>query len=335
MAKEWETAIGKVETNPGDADSLLAQTKTDRERKRIKRQEAEDEAEHTARMAELAKKTASSEAAVEKTSEKKEAESPFKFTGGVNLGTIDLQEERREAKERLEQMKQEADDATKATGQENQQLRDKIHAQEIAVLQITFQAQMDAVTKAIEAGRTTQKTFMEQWTEAAETAKILGYSQGTQQPGSEMIQLEMRKLDFEHQIAMRKMVKDDKASERQWQVELRRLDDERDARKAELAQAQKRDEFWANLPKILGDAGAAGLMARGHGSNPPITKTGSGKTRKAPGIIAGVGEGGTAECSECGEPIAIGPTARESVCSNCGTVFPIKRVKEVSSEEEE
>lgn len=249
------------------------------------------------------------------------SEGPFKVTGGVSLGNIDLQRDREEARTELERLKKEADEAARATGQENQQLRDKIHEQEIKMLNITFQAQMEVLTKMIESS-TSKKSFIEQYTEAMETAKTLGYQQTTPQPGSEMIQLELKKLDFDHTLALKKMTREDRAEGRKWDLELRRLDDERKAKEAELAQQQKRDEMIASAPQMIGGAIAKGMMeSKGGGEAPAAPKTSQRYELPVP-----QGEEGVTHCPKCGTEMGVGPTAKSAICAKCNTKVFIKRV---------
>lgn len=334
--KAWETAIGEPVTNPLDGDSLLAQSKSDRERKRIKRQEDEDEAAHQARMADFAKKTATSSAAVEKTSEKKEDTGGIKTKGEFNIGNFNIQEMLQQQIADRDKLKSEAEEAASRNQQISDDLRERLHTSEMQVLKTSFEAQMQLLTKMIEAN-SSKGGFTEQLNAAREIAKELGYSQGTSGAGSsEMIQIELKKLDFEHQIAMRKMGKEDKAEERRWQIELRRLDDERETKKAELAQQAKKDEFVAKAPEAIGAAIAKGLMVGGGGAEVASSPSPRGIM---PGITAGIGESGEAECTQCHQPVAVGPTARTAVCAGCGAKYPIRRVQakvpEEASEEEE
>jgi len=88
---------------------------------------------------------------------------------------------------------------------------------------------------------------------------------------------------------------------------------------------------------MIGTAIAKGMMASaggaGVGSEPAPKGSGSGQA-----ITADIGRGGEVKCSQCHQPVAVGPTARTAVCSGCGTKYPIKRVQAespVESEEEE
>lgn len=344
--KDFLLALGERSVNPVDTDELLRSKISERKRREVERQEEIDEQQHKSKLAELKKKETSAEAAVEKTGEKK-SEELFKISGGVNLGTIDLQAERKEAKELLEKMKKDADEAAAATGQENLQLREQVHIQQIKVLETSFKAQMDALSKAMETS-SSRGNFVEQLAAARAVAEELGYQKGNiGGSGSELIQVELKKLDFEHQVAMRRMIKDDKAEERRWQLELRRLDDERDAKreelrdkkefqKGQLTQDAQRNDMIAKAPAMIGNVFAQALMANqgkeggvaqeATGEALPETKAPKGKQEKH--VEAGWGDSGEVECPGCSQPLAIGPTATVAVCANCGQKVPIRRVGE-------
>jgi len=198
------------------------------------------------------------------------------------------------------------------------------------MLNITFQTQMEVLTKMIES-RASQKTFMEQFTEAKQTAEALGMAHPSPETGDLQTKLALEKLKFEQTVELRRLAKEEKAEARTWQLELRRLDDERDARKVEATRQVKRDEMFANAPAVIGGAIAKGLMETGGGG-----VSGAPKGKMGHHVEAGVGESGEFECSSCSQPVGIGPTAKSATCSNCGARFSIKRVEpQVASAEEE
>jgi hypothetical protein len=290
------------------ADDLLESQLAESRAKRVKAEAEAKEAEARAR------KIASGE----------ETGGPFQIKGGLNLGTIDLQKEREETQRRLEEAKREQDEVLKATGQENQALREKIHEMEMKNLAITFQTQMEGLQKIIER-QGSQKSFIEQYTEAMETAKTLGFQMGQPAGGSSAeLQLQLKKLDFDQAVTLRNLAREEKAEARKWDLELRRLDDDRKAKEAELAAAQRRDDMIASFPQAIGGAIARGVMeSRGGGGAPGVASEPRGKTSHH--IEAGPGESGETPCPECGEVMAIGPTARAAVCPGCGLRVPIHR----------
>jgi hypothetical protein len=290
--------------------------------------------------AEVAKKKAEKEEAEAKAEEAKAraraaregggGQQGFQVKGGVDLGTINLQQEREKAEAAVEAMKKEAEEQARATGQENAQLRDKIHEQELNVLKITFQAQLEGLTKIIER-MGNQKSFVEQYNEAMETAKTLGMNLPSGQGGDLTLQIELKKLEFEQAKALKEMARAEKAEERRWQIEVRRLDDERKAKEEELQRGRERDQMFASWPQAIGGAIAQGVMGRNAEAGQGAGQSGgvaanAGKTGHH--VEAPWGEAGEFNCPECNEVIGVGPTARTAACPNCGVKIPIKRTGE-------
>lgn len=307
---------------------LMASDITETEAARIRADRAKAEAE--ARKAEVEAKRA--EAGGEEVTK-----AGFKFTGGVDLGHIDLAQERKEAQDELKRLKGEADESARATGQENQQLRDKINEQNIKFLQITFNSQMEQLTKMLEAN-TSKKNFIEQYTEALETAKALGLAQPS--PGSSDLQttLALKKLEFDQATELRKMAREEKRADRDFQRQLNVDAEDREARKSEQARQERRDDMVAKAPQMIGGAIAQGLLAnQGKGGTvaqesteeAPPSETGA---QKGHHVEAGWGESGEVECPGCNHPVGIGPTARAAVCANCGERVSIRRTGERPSQ---
>ena len=290
-------------------------------------------------MAELRKKEKSAESAVEKAGEKKAEAGGIKVEGAVKLGTIDYQAMLQQQMAERDDLRKQAEDAASKQAAISDELREKLHASEMQVLKTSFDAQMQVLTKMIEANAS-KGGFTEQLTAARAIADELGYQRGTTGGnGSEMIRIELKKLDFEHQVAMRRMAKEDKAEERKWQLELRRLDDERAAKRQELAQDAERNELIAKTPQVIANAFAQGLMAN-QGKGGRVTEEAPSGTKAPRGekghhVEAGWGETGEVECPSCNQPIAIGSTAQTAVCTTCGERVPIRRVGERPSAREE
>ena len=258
----------------------------------------------------------------------KPPESPVKVTGEVSLGNIDFQQEREEATAELRRLKQEADEAGKGLAQENMQLREKIHEQQNKVLEITLQAQIQELTRMIQSNAP-QKNIAEQIKEAEETGALLGLARPSPQTSDIQASLALKKLDFEQTVELRRLAKEERAEGRRWQLELRRMDDERDARRQEEERQRKRDEMFAKAPTMIGGALPKGIIET-EASKPSGAPAGRTKHH----IEAPVGEGGEVQCSECGQPVTIGPTARSAVCANCETKYSIKRTEKIEPEEE-
>ena len=331
MVKEWETAIGEVNGKPADGDELLAQARSNSRRKQITRLEEEEEAAHRARMARLGKETAINEQGPQKPAE---PASGFKFTGGIDMGQINYQELMQQQIADREALRQEAAQAAANQQQVSESLRQKLHESEMELIKSSFGAQMQMLNKTIE-GNSSRGNFMDEYNHMMQVAKALGLSHP--QAGNDMsIQLDLKKMEFENTRELRRMAKEDKAADREFQRQLNRDADDREDRKANLeikraetaaaiqAEREKRSMF-ATPFETLGMAIAKGLVDSNGGvsaeGRSPAKRKRSGKR-----LEVGEGESGVTECPECGEPVAIAPTARSAVCSSCDATFPIDRV---------
>jgi hypothetical protein len=272
------------------------------------------------------------------------SDSPFKVKGEVNMGTIDFQAQQREAQAELKRLREDADSQLQTQGQVNQQLRDELHKKEMAIVEIGLKAEIQKSNETLERliqQIGTKKGFMEEYNEALTTAKTLGLY-NPQAGGDASVTIQLKKMEFEQTMALRKMMQEDKRADKQFQLEMRKYDDEREFKKEEVERAKKRDEMWAGAPETIGRFIARGVAESGMGGDSVGESPISEEAPPAPkgkqlGILAGVGEAGEAECPQCQQTLAIGPTARVAVCANCGAKYPIKRVKQeaTTSVEEE
>ena len=171
---------------------------------------------------------------------------------------------------------------------------------------------------------------MDQYNQTKELAAQLGYVAPGAATSDLQTTLALKKMEFEHSAEERRTRREERAEERRWQLELRRLDDEREARHKKEDREAKRDEMFANAPALVGSAIAKGVMeAQGGGSvASSASPTSSKKSKHA--IEADEGEAGEAQCAECSAPVAVGATARTAICANCGTKFNIKRVRQTA-----
>jgi hypothetical protein len=256
------------------------------------------------------------------------APSPFQVKGSIDLGSFNYQDAINQANQRVEDMKKEFKEQLSASGQANLQLQDKIHEQQIEILKLTFGSQIESLQKLIQSGAG-QKSFVDEYNEAMETAKALGFQiAGPGQTSSPEIQLQIIKIQQDHAIAMRELDRAAKADERTWQLELRRLDREQKDKEAELGRQRQRDQFFFQAPEAIGGAiargiieskGGGGGVARAAPKSPP-------RGKQAFHIEAPPGEGGETNCPNCNEIVGIGPTARSAVCPGCGLKIPITRI---------
>lgn len=275
-------------------------------------------------------------------------EAPLKVTGSVDLGHFNYQEILQQQQRDLKELKKEAEDQAGRQAAVSNELREKLHEKEMEVLKTSFGAQMQVLTKMIETNAS-RGNFMEQYSTVIETAKALGYSQ-PQMAGDLSSQVELKKMEFNQAMELKKMARDERRADREFQRQLNRDADEREQRlnrdveeredkKDERAQQARRDDMIAKTPQYIGGAIAQGLLAN-QGKGGMVTEEASSETKAPRGkqakhVEAGWDESGEVECPGCTQPIAIGPTARTAVCTNCGERVPIRRVGERPSAGEE
>ncbi len=257
-------------------------------------------------------------------------ESPFKVSGRVDLGTFNYQELLAKQTQDMKDLKKEADQQAVSQVAVSDDLRERLHAKEMEVLTTSFAAQMQALTEMVKANAS-RGSFMDQYNGVMEMAKTIGFSQ-PQLAGDVTQQMALEKMKFDQNLELKRMTREEKRSDREFQRQLNKDARQEDADKLEQQQKAKRDDMFANAPKVLGSAIAQGMMAsKGNGGGvseqaSPEPKAPRGKP--GPHIEAGWGESGEAECPGCNQPIAIGPTAKTAVCANCGDSVPIIRVGE-------
>jgi len=256
-------------------------------------------------------------------------EPPFKMSGELNLGKIDLQEERRQMAEEMERQRRAQEEKASKLEQQLDQTKEELYKERVESLRSTFEGKMQDLQKTIQQELTKNqgKTFQEQFQELQEISKLLGFEK-TRQGQDPMIQLELAKLDYERAREEREFKWKLRQDEKRWQFELQKLQDEREYRRAQLEQQARKDEMIANFPAHIGGAIARGLVeSKGEEAVAPPPKSSQGQH-----IEAGWGEGGEVECPSCGQPIGIGPTARQAACVNCGFTAAIKRTGEKPSD---
>lgn len=262
----------------------------------------------------------------------KQPESPFSIRGGVDLGTINVQEERQRREAEMEQERQAAAQRAQQTEEENKNLKEQMYQERIESLRRDFQEKMDALQKTIQSGGS-QKSFSEQYNELLSMAKEMGLEK-TDTGQDPMIQLELAKLNYQQAKEDREFKWKMKQDDKQFQLEMQKMQDEREHRKAELAQQAKKDEMFASFPQRLGGAIAKGMMEgeEEEGISAPATKRKEGG--KAYHIEIGEGEAGEIPCPNCDTPVGVGPSSKAAVCVDCGSKFRVDRKSAEPAEEE-
>lgn len=326
--------VGERTGDPQDQDQLYKDKVSKRKQAQIDRQEEIDQKEHETKVAKLEKDKAAAEAAMDKAEKPKEAESPFKVKGEIDMGHINYQEMIEKSNAERDKLRLEAEEAAKTQAGINEGLRERLHAAELNAVTVTFNAQI-ANLKDLILSQASKGTFVDQLKEAKDTAQEIGFMRPSGETGDLMAQIKLKEMEFNQTRELRKMDREAKQSDRDFQLELRKFDDERDERKQTAAQQSKRDEMFAKAPEVIGRAiGRAIVESEAEGGG---IREGVSKGVKHYQITIPPEHGGEMDCEQCGEIIGIGPTAKVAVCANCGARVQIKRgeaKQEVEPEEE-
>jgi DNA repair exonuclease SbcCD ATPase subunit len=260
----------------------------------------------------------------------------FKVSGGINLGNIDLQAEQRLAREEAEKMRQEKEAEIKELRQKTESLAEEKRQLEIKQVQDTMNAKLDALAQAITAGRTSQKSLIEQLNEAQTMATQLGFvrpSDVSPSTGrSPQLEIELMRLKMDEAAKEREFKRMWRNDEKTYELQVKKLEQEIMFKREELNRQKARDEMFAQMPQLIGGAIAAGLMEADKTGTLQRKESAPQAPASAPPagnkVLAGPGESGVASCPKCKTEVAVGATATEAVCAGCGFSMPIERTKE-------
>lgn len=248
----------------------------------------------------------------------------FKMTGEIGLGKFNMLELLEERVKERDDLRKEAEDASRTQAGINDNLREQLHAKELEVLKTGFDAQILMLGKLIESNAS-KGTFMDQYNMTKDLAAQIGYVASGAGTSDLTMTMELEKMKFEQNLELKKMAREEKRADREFQRQLKKDEDDREARKQDAERQSKREDMVANLPGAIGGALAEGLKSRKGGIGEEAPAPGKKKSRGKV-LEVGVGEGGVVDCPECGGELAIGPTARKAVCSKCSMEYPIRRV---------
>lgn len=301
---------------------------------KLSRQMVADEilnAEVAKKKAETAKavaEAAKAEAATERVESGagKGPEDGFKFKGGIDLGEFNIMGMLTKQTDELKVLKQEAETAASQQHQVSEELRERLHAKEMEVMTTGFNAQMLTLSKMIESNAN-KGSFLDEYDRTKAFAAAIGMVAPGSQATDMQTTLELKKLEFDQTKEMRRLAREEKSEQRKWDLELRRLDDDRANKKVEQDRQERKDNMFASAPAAIGAAIAKGIQDSG-GSDAPVTK--KGKTYRAE---VAPGQALEFECPGCSQPVALGPTAKSAVCANCGTMVTATRTGEAEAEE--
>lgn len=256
-------------------------------------------------------------------------EAPFQVKGSVNLGTFDFQQQQEELKDTIRKIQDDAKSRIDALEQTNSHYRDEVSKIQIQMVESTLRAQIESMQRALADGvNRKEPSFTEQLNQIQALAGTLGYSKKDEMDGAPEIRLQIMKMEMEDKDRQRKFEWDKMESERNWQLQLKKLEGDMAQHNAQIQAEKERRNMFVSPFESIGAAMARGLLDR-EATNQPSPHTTRTHTTRTHGKVypveAEVGETATLECPECSSPVSVGPTARSAVCANCDARFTIKR----------
>ncbi|MFA5151713.1 MAG: hypothetical protein WC554_04040 [Clostridia bacterium] len=266
-------------------------------------------------------------------------DNPIKMQGSINLGNIDFQATAREAQERADKIMMEREKEVKEERVRREAAEQEATKLRIDALQTQIQAQMAEMAKMIQLGMQKPKSFMEQYNEVKQLTTELGTLNPAPQAGAanSTFQLEMLKIQAQMAREEREFKREMRNDEKKWNLEIEKLNIERQANVAKLQADKEHQEFLANSIKGVGGAIAAGLLNGGGGGFTEESPAGASPLKPAGGISgqpkqsrqyraeAKSGEAGELTCPTCQQPIGIGPETTRAICGNCGSTVDVTR----------
>ena len=253
-------------------------------------------------------------------------EPPFKISGGINLGQIDIQEQQREARTEAQKLIAENQAKLEKLQQERDEALSQINNLSMQYLKDSLEKQIESLKGALASGN--RRDIFSELEGIDAVAQRLGYTKGEAVNPDINASLQLKRLEQEIKREDRRFAMELKRDERLWQLEMEKLKQQaRDSEVRLLAEKQKY-EMLAAIPKELGSSIAKGLLAansQGVSSQPSAAP-------QPYNVTARENEAGEIECPQCQTPVGIAPTANRSVCATCGQLFTVTRT---SGEDEE
>ena len=258
-------------------------------------------------------------------------EPPFKVTGGINLGQIDLQEQQRLLREEAKVAQQQAQNRIDIAEKAAADAREALNKANLEHLQTSLTTQIQALQATVQTG--SKRDIFSELESIEQVAAKLGFARGgggTSSLDEFKAQLELKRLEQELKREDRKFALELKRDERMWQLELRKLEQQKIESEARLESEKQRWAALASIPEQLGGAWAAASLAKNAGgvaSRPAAPAAPAANPGRPRSVEADEGASGQIPCPVCNSPVAIGPTATKAVCATCGQTFNIIRAK--------
>lgn len=263
-------------------------------------------------------------------------EAPFTIKGAVDLGTIDVQQQQRDAQAQADKVRTDKDAELKTEREHSAGLQDELSKERTDGMRRDFDSRLAEVNKTIERLATAPKKddrpiheqFKDQLTALRDMAQDLGLEK-TSSGRDPMVDIELAKMSYEQAREDREFKWKMRQDEKTFQLQLQTAADDREYKRAQIKSQAKRDEMIASIPEQIGDAAGRAIVdstKRGAAQQRPIGQ--SPAAPQAPAIQLGEGESGTIGCTEpgCGSMIEVAATTTLAQCLGCNARYPVIRV---------
>jgi len=271
-------------------------------------------------------------------------------TAAQLVGLERLEKERKEMEEKLEKTKEELEKARQQAlerelAEIKQELKKAQEQRDIPAIkelehkleearEAYHREQLEALRKEIAELRKSGGAginLAEEIKRIRETAQELGLRPNAPTETPPDILLQLKKMDHDLQIKLEEMRDERARREKEWQLTLKKWEEEREMRRAEIQQ-----KYEAEREKIETLKSSFDRAVR------IITRALTEEEEEIPSQIsqqyyveAGEGEMGEFSCPKCGSAVSIAPDAIKAICAGCGFTAPIKRVSREKETNEE
>ncbi len=317
MAKIYQLPFHKREEGASDpAMEGLRQAQSDSEQERLKERRELEKKEHEKNMA---KATAEARKAMREV----EGEPLTDALLRKIIDKIDPTASEQQARQQMDEIRRRLE----KTESENKDLQGQLYAKEVQRLSDRLD-QLMAELKKKQEGEAGRRTAEEIIKEATEVAEKLGYARSTGPEIPYDVQIQLKKMDMDLQVRLAEMKVESERRDREWELTLRRWDEEKAIKREEIAQkvTSEKDRMQFMTTGLQRVGRIIGSMLKGEAV--PGTEAGAGaEAPKSYHIEAGEGEEGEVTCpnAECGSTIFIAPDADKVVCDQCGQGIGITR----------
>lgn len=258
-------------------------------------------------------------------------EPPVRITGEISMGKFDLQETQRQARESEAAARKDAEERVEALRMKMDKVTEDLHATKMDAMQKEFNMKIDLLSKAIREGQSSQPNFEDMLTKTEAMAEKLGYSKGTGATEDWNGRIAFARMEAELKRENLRIEQEMEKDRREWQIQLAKLNMEKEDKELARQAEEKRMAMFASLPQQFGAAVAKGMLARGEKPAGQIAASPSPppQPQQQPtiGVVeANEGESGSFPCNKCGTDVGVGPTAEVTYCASCNKQYNVKRI---------